>query len=204
MPVVLAAQLLALFIVGGYRGTWRYFGMMDAVVFAKSVLLGTFAAQIVILYIYRFESYSRSVFVIDAALLMLLLSGSRASFRLVGEFILRRRAVGQRCIIYGTGGAGLATIREAFGPNVVPKMIGFVDDDPAHRNTRVAGYSVVGDYRDLLTMVRRDQVDCVVLNTHLVDVERLQELERACQDHEVEFLRIQVDLKPVKPVSAAS
>ena len=75
LPVVIAAQLLALFIVGGYRGTWRHFGMMDAVVFAKGVLLGTVASQIAILYIYRFESYSRAVFVIDAALLMLLLSG---------------------------------------------------------------------------------------------------------------------------------
>ena len=37
LPVVLAAQLLALFVVGGYRGTWRHFGMMDAVVFAKGV-----------------------------------------------------------------------------------------------------------------------------------------------------------------------
>ena len=85
LPVVLAAQLLALFVVGGYRGTWRHFGMMDAVVFAKGVLLGTVASQIAILYIYRFESYSRAVFVIDAALLMLLLAGTRASFRLVAS-----------------------------------------------------------------------------------------------------------------------
>ena len=35
LPVVLATQLLALFVVGGYRGIWRYFGMMDAVVFAQ-------------------------------------------------------------------------------------------------------------------------------------------------------------------------
>ena len=85
LPLVIVAQLIAMFVVGGYRGTWRYFGMMDAVTFAKGVVLGTVAAQIVILYLYRFESYSRAVFVIDAALLMLLLSGSRASFRLVAR-----------------------------------------------------------------------------------------------------------------------
>jgi UDP-GlcNAc:undecaprenyl-phosphate GlcNAc-1-phosphate transferase len=204
MPIVLAAQLLALFVVGGYRGTWLHFGLMDAVVFAKGVLLGTAGAIVVILFAYRFENYSRAVFVIDAALLMLLLVGSRASFRLVGEFILRRRAVGQRCVVYGVGGATLATIREAFGTSVVPKFIGFVDDDAAKKHTRVGGYSVVGGYADLLAMVQRDAVDCVVLNTHLVDVERLRELERACHDHEIELLRLQVDLKPVKPISAAS
>src|SRR5262249_38806643 len=136
LPVVLASQLLALFVVGGYRGTWRYFGLMDAVVFGKGVLLGTAAAQLLILYVYRFESYSRSVFVIDAALLLLLLSGTRASFRLVGEFVLRRRAAGQRCIIYGTSGASLATIREGFGTAAL-KILGFVDDDPMHRHMRV-------------------------------------------------------------------
>ena len=41
LPVVLGIQVLALFGVGGYRGVWRYFGLMDGVVFAKGVLFGT-------------------------------------------------------------------------------------------------------------------------------------------------------------------
>jgi UDP-GlcNAc:undecaprenyl-phosphate GlcNAc-1-phosphate transferase len=204
LPVVLAAQLVALFIVGGYRGTWRYFGMMDAVVFAKGVLLGTASALIGILFVYRFDNYSRTVFVVDALLLLLLLAGSRASFRLLGEFVLRRRVSGRRCVIYGTGGASLSTIREAFGSHVALKIVGFVEDDPLHRNIRVGGYSVVGDSAHLVSMIRSGTVDCVVLNTHLVDVDRLRELESACRAHDVELLRLSVDLKPVKPISAAS
>jgi UDP-GlcNAc:undecaprenyl-phosphate GlcNAc-1-phosphate transferase len=200
LPVILASQLLALFVVGGYRGTWRYFGMMDAVVFAKSVLLGTVAAEIVILYVYRFESYSRSVFVIDAVLLFLLLAGTRASFRLVGEFVLRRSTTGQRCAIYGTNGASLATIREAFGGSAL-KIVGFIDDDPLHRHIRVGGYSVVGTSADLLDLVRHGDLDCVVLNTPLLDVERLQELEALCVEHDVHILRLQVQLKRVSAVS---
>ena len=30
LPIVVGVQIVALFVVGGYRGTWRYFGMMDA------------------------------------------------------------------------------------------------------------------------------------------------------------------------------
>src|SRR4051812_7594474 len=37
LPLVLATQLIAFFIVGVYRGMWRYFGMMDTVVVAKGV-----------------------------------------------------------------------------------------------------------------------------------------------------------------------
>jgi UDP-GlcNAc:undecaprenyl-phosphate GlcNAc-1-phosphate transferase len=201
LPVVLASQLLALFIVGGYRGTWRHFGMMDAVVFVKGVVLGTVSAELVILYLYRFENYSRSVFVIDAALLVLLLSGSRASFRLVGEFISRRQSVGERCVIYGTAGASLATIREAFGKDTPLKIVGFVDDNPSHRLNTVGGYPVVGEYADLLEIIARDGTDCIVLNTRLVDVDRLQELEAVCRQHDVELLKLDVHLRPMTAVS---
>ena len=195
LPIVVACQLIALFVAGGYRGTWRYFGMMDAVVFAKGVLAGTVSAMMVILFVYQFVNYSRAVFVIYAALLVLLLAGTRASFRLLGEFASRRRSVGRRCVIYGTSGASVATIREAFNDQPM-KIIGFADDDPMQANSRVAGYSVVGDFDRLVMMIAAAEVDCVVVNTRVADVERLQALESACRQHDVALVRIQLNLKP--------
>jgi UDP-GlcNAc:undecaprenyl-phosphate GlcNAc-1-phosphate transferase len=177
--------------------------MMDAVVFAKGVILGSAAAEIVIVYLYRFENYSRSVFVIDAALLVLLLSGTRASFRLIAEFLLRRTAVGRRCIIYGTGGASMATIREAFGGDAPLKIVGYIDDDPRQRNSRVAGYSVIGGYGELLDLLAREEVDSVVLNAHLMDAARLQQLEAACRDQGVDLLELDVRLTPFSAASVA-
>jgi UDP-GlcNAc:undecaprenyl-phosphate GlcNAc-1-phosphate transferase len=201
LPVVLAAQLIALFIVGGYRGTWRYFGMMDAVVFGKGVLAGTVAAELVVLYLYRFENYSRSVFVIDAIILLLLLSATRASFRLVGEFVLRRTNAGRRVLIYGTTGASQATIREAFGSDVMLKIVGYIDDDPLKKGIRVGGYAVVGNANDLLEILQRGEVDCVVINTSLLDATLLQSVERICRDHDIELLRLQIHLRRLSAVS---
>ncbi len=195
LPIVVTAQILALFLVGGYRGVWHQFGMMDAVVFVKGVLLGALSSQIVLLYAYRFESYSRAVFVIYSVVLFLLLGGSRASFRLLGEFVQRRRVVGQRCVVYGTGSASLATIREAFGDQPL-RIVGFIDDDPGQRSLRMSGYSVLGDFQKLLAMVHKEEVDCVVLNTRIIDVDRLQELETACSERDVSLMRLHVNLKP--------
>jgi UDP-GlcNAc:undecaprenyl-phosphate GlcNAc-1-phosphate transferase len=200
LPIVIACQLIALFIVGGYRGTWRYFGMMDAVVFAKGVLLGTVSAMMVILFAYHFASYSRAVFVIYAALLMLLLAGTRASFRLVAEFTARRIATGQRCVIYGSSGASVATIREAFD-NQPLKIIGFADDDPMRANARVAGYPVLGGFDRLLALVESAAVDCVVVNTRVADVDRLLALEAACRSHEVDLVKIQLHVRPFNVAS---
>jgi UDP-GlcNAc:undecaprenyl-phosphate GlcNAc-1-phosphate transferase len=200
MPLVLTAQLLAFLIVGAHRGAWRQFGMLDVVILGKGVLLGTVGSELLILYAYRFEGYSRSVFVIHAVVLLLTASVARASFRLISEFVARRTRLGQRCVIYGTGGPALSTIREAFGSTAL-KIVGFIDDDPHQHRTRLHGYSVVGDFRALLSMVQGRNVDCVVVNAHRVEVERLRVLEAACCEHHVELLRLQIDLKPLSAVS---
>ena len=120
---------------------------------------------------------------------------SRASFRLVGEFAHRRRSAGQRCVIYGTSGASVATIREAFNDQPL-KIVGFADDDPLQANARVAGYSVIGDFGRLVTMIAEGEIDCVVVNTRVADVDRLQRLEAVCRTHEVDLVKIQLNLKP--------
>ena len=129
---------------------------------------------------------------------LLLLGGmcaSRASFRLLSEFVQRRHVGATRCVIYGTGTASLATIREAFG-DLPLRIVGFIDDDPQNRRLRFGGYSVLGDFESLLKMIQDNKVDSVVLNTRIMDVERLNILERVCKDFEVELLRLQVQVKP--------
>jgi UDP-GlcNAc:undecaprenyl-phosphate GlcNAc-1-phosphate transferase len=159
------------------------------------VAAGTIAAELLILYLYRFQSYSRTVFIIYAAVMFLFLAGTRGSFRLVGEYVLRSRRMDRRCVIYGTGSASLGTVREAFGADVPMKVLGYIDNDSTHRGMRVEGYTVLGNHTDLLTMILRGEVDGVVLNTHLLDAKHLKELEGACRDREVELLHLHVHLK---------
>ena len=84
LPVVLATQLVAFFIVGVYRGTWHHFKQRDRVTFAKGVTLGAAAAQVVVLVVYGWYSYSISVFAIYAVLLAVMVTLSRG--------VVRRRA----------------------------------------------------------------------------------------------------------------
>jgi len=77
LPVVLASQLVAFFVVGVYRGTWDHFRRKDRVTFAKGVMLGAAGAQLIILAAYRYYSYSISIFLIYALVLGVLMVVSR-------------------------------------------------------------------------------------------------------------------------------
>jgi UDP-GlcNAc:undecaprenyl-phosphate GlcNAc-1-phosphate transferase len=195
LPIALAVQMVALFIFGAYRGAWRHFGLMDGVVFAKGVAAGTLALIVAIVYQYRFENYSRGVFIIYAALLMLLLSGSRASFRLIGEYALRRRA-GTRLVIYGAGAAGSLLVRELLAsPGQPYQMLGFIDDDPSMHSLRLQGYPVLGGERKLFELIQNGEVEVVVIGSRSLEGDRLSRIEHACRDALVELQRVSLHVE---------
>ena len=202
LPIVLGAQILALFGVGGYRGVWRHFGLMDAVVFGKGVLVGTVSAQLLILYVYGFDDYSKTVFIIHAALLQLFLTTSRASFRLIGEYLHRRRQVARRLVVYGAGDGGSFVVKKLAREEFADcKVVGFVDDDPRKTRMRVQGYPVLGGYDVLLSLVTSRQVDVVVISTSAIAVDRLRELEARCLVNGIALSRLSVELKQLIAVS---
>jgi UDP-GlcNAc:undecaprenyl-phosphate GlcNAc-1-phosphate transferase len=201
LPVVLSVQLIVLFLIGAYRGVWRYFSLMDGVVLAKGVLLGTLTIVSVIVYLSRFEAYSRAVFVIYAALLFILLAGSRASFRLIDEFV-RRRQGGRRLVIYGAGDRGALALREVLARERADhRMIGFVDDDAGKWRARVQGYPVLGGVDSLVSLIRSGAVDSIIVSSQLVDLRRLRELEALCLEHDVTLSRLNLTLEPLGAVS---
>jgi UDP-GlcNAc:undecaprenyl-phosphate GlcNAc-1-phosphate transferase len=194
LPIVVGIQMIVLFAAGAYRGIWRHFSLIDGVVFSRAVLLGTLTSVFVLVYLYRFENYSRGVFIIYGALLFLLLGGSRASFRLISEFAQRRRHEGRRLVIYGAG-EGAMTVRELLARSQENyRLLGFVDDDPNFARRRVQGYPVLGDYASLVSLISNGAVDGVVISTTLIDVARLDELQRVCAGNQVSLARVHFKL----------
>jgi UDP-GlcNAc:undecaprenyl-phosphate GlcNAc-1-phosphate transferase len=205
LPVVLAGQLVALFVVGTYRGSWRHFGMMDAVVTAKGVVAGTVGIEMVLLYLFRFDNYSRAVFIIYAAILMLLHTGSRASFRLISEFVRRRRDSGQRLLIYGAGEAGSIALRQLMGDTRSQyRMLGFIDDDEAKCGTRVQGYRVLGTYSRLGASIEQGAVDRVVISARAIPPGRVRDLEQICAARGVALSRLNVQLDHLVAVAKST
>lgn len=191
LPLVVGIQIVALFAFGGYRGVWRYFGLMDGVTFTKAVIAGTLTSVLVTWFWFSLRPFPKEVFMIYAALLMLALVGSRASFRLIGEFAHRRRHEGQRLIIYGSGDGAATAVRELLErhPNGY-RMVGFIHDDPMMARTRMQGYPVLGGFASLVSLIEHDAVDTVVITTPAIDVAQLDHLRALCTDAGVSLARL--------------
>ena len=196
LPIVVVSQMAVLAIGGGYRGVWRYFGLHDVLAFGRNVVIGTFVAQFVVLYLYRFESYSRAVFALYAILLFVLLTASRASFRMISEFAHRQRDSGQRLVIYGAGDGGAMAVGQLLKQsNPGYRMLGFIDDDPSKARLRLHRYAVLGDSQHLLQLIGNGDVDTVVISTSNIDSQRERTISTLCAQNGVtlSYLRVQFD-----------
>jgi UDP-GlcNAc:undecaprenyl-phosphate GlcNAc-1-phosphate transferase len=192
LPVIVGAQMVAFFVVGVYRGVWRHFGLMDTLVVARGVFIGVALTLLVILGAFRFFAYSRTVFAIYGVLLLIAVTLSRASFRLVGEFMQRQRQSGHRIVIYGAGDAAGLVIREIIAGGSEVRLTGFIDDDPRKAGIRVMGYPVLGGYSALTVLVNAASVDAVVISARTLSPERLNNLEVLCNNNNVRLTRLRV------------
>src|SRR5256714_5767828 len=76
LPVLVVVRLGAFLLFGVYRGIWRYTSIDDLVAFAKAVAAGSIVSMVIILFKFRFQGFSRVIFVIDGLMMLMLLAGS--------------------------------------------------------------------------------------------------------------------------------
>jgi UDP-GlcNAc:undecaprenyl-phosphate GlcNAc-1-phosphate transferase len=195
LPVIVASQLVAFFAVGVYRGVWRYFSVADTVVMGRGVVVGVVSSQLAILYLYRFSSYSRAVFVIDAVLLMGSMTLSRASFRLVADFLNRQREAGTRVVVYGAGDGGALAVRELQKRPAPVRIVGFIDDAPHKAGTRVLGYPVIGGYERLERLLDTAAVELVVIAARGIGADRIRGLRSTCASRGIALTRLTVGIE---------
>jgi UDP-GlcNAc:undecaprenyl-phosphate GlcNAc-1-phosphate transferase len=194
LPVVVFSQMVALFALGAYRGVWQYFSLIDGVTFGKAAIVGTVIAEVIVLYLFRFESYSRTVFIIYAALVFILLAASRASFRLLDEFASRQRQLGQRLVVYGAGPGGSLAARTIANVDRSYRMLGFIDDDPNKQQLRVQGYPVIGTFERLQQLIEEQKIDAVLISSDPIDADRLALVEELGARNRVQFLQLRVSI----------
>jgi UDP-GlcNAc:undecaprenyl-phosphate/decaprenyl-phosphate GlcNAc-1-phosphate transferase len=200
LPVLVFMKMSVFLVMGVYRGLWRYTSMSDLIVFGKAVLLSSVASLLLILFAFRFEGYSRKVFVIDAVLMFLFLAGSRMAFRLFRQLVpVVGTNEGRRVLIYGAGDAGELLLRELRNNRELQLApIGFLDDDPAKSGKVIHGLRVFGGNGDLGTVCTQHNVDEVVISSMKMTDERIQEVLRTCSEKQIAVKRMRITIEDLE------
>ncbi len=163
----LAVPFMAVcFLVSGlYNRVWEYAGMDAAIAVVAAtiatVLAGYLAATAVL-----GSTFPASIWIIWWLLLTAAVGGSRLAWR-----VLRRHlypcsppASRKRLLIYGAGEAGQTLVAQVAADRYSPyEIVGLVDDDPRRRGVLVRGKTVLGTAADLPRIVRKHEVDEIII-----------------------------------------
>lgn len=199
LPILLGLKLSAFLVVGVYRGIWRYTGVGDLVTFVKGVLLGSVLSVLALLLLYRFDNFSRAVFILDGLLLLTALAGSRMAFRFLRQLLPTVASGNERKIlIYGAGDGGEMVLRELKNnPEWQYQPVGFVDDDPLKKGKVIHGLKVFGGNGSLEQICRENDVREILLSVRNVSPERLWEVKSICQKNEISLKRALLKIEAI-------
>ncbi len=197
LPVLLFVKMASFLAMGVYRGLWRYTSVDDLIVFVKAVVLGSIGSVLVVLFAFRFEGFSRTIFVLDAVLMFLFLAGSRMAFRLFRQLLPSgANPNGRRILIYGAGDGGELLLRELLNNRALElSPVGFLDDDPAKRGKVLHGLRVFAGNGDLRQVCRQQEVDEIVISSLKMSDERVQELLDSCKELEIRVRRMRITIE---------
>ncbi|MBI4342350.1 MAG: hypothetical protein HY599_03165 [Candidatus Omnitrophica bacterium] len=182
LPVLLAIKLLCFAGCGLYREVWRYIGLTDVLTVFKAVTLGSALSSLALLYLWRFQGYSRAVLVIDWMLTFLAVGGSRVAERLLDEWIASLAERKTTVLLIGAGDTGVRVLRY-LNAEAHPgkRVVGFLDDDPATHGSRLHGCEVLGGRRLLPQALETYGVREVLITIVDPPGDLLREVRRCCE-----------------------
>ena len=197
LPVLVFVKMASFLVMGVYRGIWRYTSLDDLIVFAKAVILSSVLSVLAVLFAFRFEGFSRTVFIIDGILMFMFLTGSRLAFRLFRQVIpVSKGSEGRRVLIYGAGDGGELVLRELMNNRALKySPVGFLDDDPAKSGKLIHGLKVYGGNGELNAVCKQHDVDEILISSSKMSEERLQEILGFCQTQNILVKRMRITIE---------
>lgn len=167
-----------------YEGLWRYTSIYDLRALSAGIAVssGLFFAAVQLGA--APASYPRSVFIVDALILLLLLGGVRLTRRFYSEFA--RSAGGKRVLIFGAGDAGELIVRDMKADkDRTYEPIGFVDDNASKVGRRIHGVPVLGTRANLSAIVATHAPEEILIAIPTAEPAVIRQVVRSLQTFKV-------------------
>jgi FlaA1/EpsC-like NDP-sugar epimerase len=205
LPLVLGVKLVTFHFFDLYRGMWRYTGLVDLLNVIKAGAVSSLVVTALVLFTHGFAGLSRSVFIIDGLLTVVLVAGLRTGIRLyfwlgagdetarsgvVHLFRLRRldgkRA--KRLLLIGAGDCGEMMYREIQeNAQLRYQVVGFIDDDPTKVGKSIHGVPVLGTTGQLKDIAARMKADEVLIAVPSATSRQMRAIVEHCKESAIPF-----------------
>ncbi|HXI03488.1 MAG TPA: hypothetical protein VNI57_09965, partial [Candidatus Saccharimonadales bacterium] len=183
LVIDLVVTPIAFYAVGLYRGIWRYASISDLLLISRAVGARTILLVALFILLGYDRGVPRSVVLIDAVLVFVMVGGVRFLTRMQRELtqakILKTR---RPVLIVGAGDAGEIILREMRNNQKLDyNPVGFIDDDPAKWGVRIHGVPVLGGHEEIPRVASERQVREAVVAIPSATGKDLAEVYKYCQ-----------------------
>ena len=155
LPIVIFSKLFSFFILGLYKGMWRYTSLSDLINIVKASSLGSLLSLSILALSYGLSGFPRSVIFIDFIISTIMLSSLRTAVRLYYSNytklqIFRKDSKRKKIVIIGAGNSSEKIIREIKDNHILKYIvIGLFDDDESKVGATIHGVPILGPIEQL-------------------------------------------------------
>ena len=188
---VIPLKLFIFFVLGLYRGMWRFTSVRDFWRLAQACFISMLLIMAIILFFYRFSGFSRAVFILDGGLTFFLAGGLRMAIRLYFASQTRFQENGRlfyrpkhqtRVLIVGAGAAGEKILREIFeNYQIHYEVVGFIDDSPVKQGRSIHGVPVLGHLDDMHKIIAGRNIDEILIAIPSASGEEMRRIIDICK-----------------------
>ncbi|MCP4161902.1 MAG: polysaccharide biosynthesis protein [Deltaproteobacteria bacterium] len=198
LPLLIITKFFCFFVFDLYKGMWRYTSIRDMINILKSTFISSTIVVILILIFYRFEGFSRSIFLIDWGLTFLFISASRVIIRFYYEQIQNLPSLNffksyknsdqANILLIGAGDAGEKILRELhFNRDSKYKICGFLDDHKSKAGKLIHGVPVLGKISDLYDIVNIYQIDEIIIAIPSASSREIRNIVNSCEETGIKY-----------------
>ena len=179
--LLLPLEVLLFRTTGLYRGIWAFSSLPDLARILKAVIFSALALIALATFLAPEPAIPRAVLVVYPMLLVLLMGGGRAAYRMWKEHRLygALHQQGTPVLVLGAGRAGANLVQE-LARSREWRVIGLLDDDPSKLQREIHGQRVLGPLSELSFWANRLGVQHVILAIPSLPEELRQRIGSLC------------------------
>lgn len=165
LPLVVAIYGIVFWVLGLYRGLWRYASLPDLQRIVAAVGLAALAVPALLSFVRLGFAVPRSVYLLTPALIMLAMSGSRLAYRAwrEGRLVPSIDRLGATPVLVLGGGAAAAALLKELALSSQWRVVGLLDDDAGKQGGELLGVKILGPVASVGSVARRLEVSQAII-----------------------------------------